>query len=887
MELVMGRGNTVRFSFAVFALALTVELAAQAQGSNREALLDGASPGPASLIWVGRRAPEDRVTLIRAGVTLVAEQERSLLALGDLAAVARTLECMGYSWGLADADVEGWDYYSVHMRGGAGIGELAPCADLVLSEGNWALLRAPAGTPRPCPDSERWRMRRLPLKQMAEPLPPPPEYEGLGEGASLPSSAKPLVQEIANLVTPTLVQGNWNEIINAATTRYSTSSGCATAAQKVYDKFSALGLNPVKQFHTAGHAPNIVGAIAGKVTPAKVCIVVGHVDDMPETGPAPGANDNASGAAMVTSAAQAMAAYTFASTVKFLVVTGEEFDLDGSTYYADRAQSQGEQIQGVLDADMIGWEGDGQPSSENIDVDCNSASLWLGQLLSQCAADYSTGCPVNYFLCPIADYSDHYPFWVNGFSAIMGITDNEGDCNQDGTYDYYHTADDTKAQCGDPTFFNKAVKAYAATLAHMADPLCKPPAPPNGFTANALGANIVLSWTPSAAGLNHEIYRAQGTCTGAVSFSRLGESSTGTYTDTSPVTNTRYAYKVYSKDSTGYCVSATAPCAEGITSGTSCSLSCTATVPSAGTVGSTVSFQATATPSNCSGSPTYAWTFGDGATSTQQNPSHAYSSAGSFNWSMTAAVQGVTCSKQGSITIVDGCSLTCAASVTASSGSVPLSVDFSATSTGTNCPGSPSYSWDFGDGGTSSQRETSHTYQVPGVYGWTLTVTHGGERCTSEGTVTANAPPCSLECSASADPTSGQSPLQVRFASTFSSANCSGQPEFNWSFGDGQNSSEQNPAHTYAKAGVFTWSVTVTADGESCGRGGTVEILQRAPGDCDGDGAVGIGEVQRAINMFLGIAPPECGADCDGDGTISIGELQKVINSFLGLVSTC
>jgi hypothetical protein len=65
------------------------------------------------------------------------------------------------------------------------------------------------------------------------------------------------------------------------------------------------------------------------------------------------------------------------------------------------------------------------------------------------------------------------------------------------------------------------------------------------------------------------------------------------------------------------------------------------------------------------------------------------------------------------------------------------------------------------------------------------------------------------------------------------------------------------------------------------------------PGDCDGDGTVSIGEVQKAINMFLGIAqagapvPPDCGVDCNGDGTVSIGEVQKVINAFLGLTSSC
>jgi len=51
-------------------------------------------------------------------------------------------------------------------------------------------------------------------------------------------------------------------------------------------------------------------------------------------------------------------------------------------------------------------------------------------------------------------------------------------------------------------------------------------------------------------------------------------------------------------------------------------------------------------------------------------------------------------------------------------------------------------------------------------------------------------------------------------------------------------------------------------------------------GDCDGNGSVSIGEVQGAINMFLG-SPPDCGVDADGNGTVSIGEVQTVINNFL------
>jgi PKD repeat protein len=67
----------------------------------------------------------------------------------------------------------------------------------------------------------------------------------------------------------------------------------------------------------------------------------------------------------------------------------------------------------------------------------------------------------------------------------------------------------------------------------------------------------------------------------------------------------------------------------------------------------------------------------------------------------------------------------------------------------------------------------------------------------------------------------------------------------------------------------------------------TLEPGPSVPGDCDGSETVSIGEVQKAINMFLGSIPPDCGVDCNGDGTVSIGEVQKVINGFLGNASSC
>lgn len=97
----------------------------------------------------------------------------------------------------------------------------------------------------------------------------------------------------------------------------------------------------------------------------------------------------------------------------------------------------------------------------------------------------------------------------------------------------------------------------------------------------------------------------------------------------------------------------------GVTIGftNSCALSCTATAPTTGAVGASISFGSaagsTAPVTGCGGSVTYDWNFGDRTPhSTQPNPTHTYNSAGIYSWTLTTNVSGASaCVKTGRITI--------------------------------------------------------------------------------------------------------------------------------------------------------------------------------------------------------------------------------------------
>jgi len=134
------------------------------------------------------------------------------------------------------------------------------------------------------------------------------------------------------------------------------------------------------------------------------------------------------------------------------------------------------------------------------------------------------------------------------------------------------------------------------------------------------------------------------------------------------------------------------------------------------------------------------------------------------------------------------------------SGSAPLAVQFNDTSKNTTA-----WSWDFGDGANSTQRNITHVYTAAGNYIVNLTVSNANGKSIKSATIsvsTTSTPPVAKFTS---NVTQGSAPLAVLFNDTSTNT-----AVWKWDFGDGTNSSERNTTHVYTAVGNFTVNLTAS-----------------------------------------------------------------------------
>jgi len=136
-------------------------------------------------------------------------------------------------------------------------------------------------------------------------------------------------------------------------------------------------------------------------------------------------------------------------------------------------------------------------------------------------------------------------------------------------------------------------------------------------------------------------------------------------------------------------------------------------------------------------------------------------------------------------------------------GCAPLVVNFTDQSSGSPT----SWSWDFGDDGTSTQQNPSHTYTNPGIYTVRLTLSNdcGSDTLTKVEYITAGQDPVA---DFTGSPTSGCAPLTVNFTDQ----STDNPTIWSWDFGDGGWSNQQNPFHVYVSPGVYNLTLSASND---------------------------------------------------------------------------
>jgi hypothetical protein len=203
---------------------------------------------------------------------------------------------------------------------------------------------------------------------------------------------------------------------------------------------------------------NVVATLPGSQAESKdrVYVVSGHYDSMC-TSPvdaacdAPGANDDASGVAVMLELARVMSKRTFDATLVFMAVAGEEQGLVGATYFAEQAKKQNTNVDAMFTNDIVGSTlggngvrdrrslrvfSEGVPSNEteaeaatrrSVGGENDSQSRQLARFIKETATVYVPGFNVRmiYRRDRYLRGGDHIPFLEQGYAAVRFTEPNE------------------------------------------------------------------------------------------------------------------------------------------------------------------------------------------------------------------------------------------------------------------------------------------------------------------------------------------------------------------------------------------------------------------------------------------------------------------------------
>lgn len=222
----------------------------------------------------------------------------------------------------------------------------------------------------------------------------------------------------------------------ASFNRYYRNPSVIKARDFLMDEFESLGFDTHLEEFMIGHtkAYNVVAERKGTLRKDDIYIVGAHYDSISETPDsiAPGAEDNASGAAGLLALARSIKKDPEA-TIRFIAFSGEEAGLLGSKAYVQNLEASEEKgnVKGVFVMDMIGYTAD---DDLDIMIETSERNQDFVNLIMASHKRFCEGRVLSTF-----DYwgSDHVSFIEKSYNAALIIENDYGD------YPFYHNSGDT------------------------------------------------------------------------------------------------------------------------------------------------------------------------------------------------------------------------------------------------------------------------------------------------------------------------------------------------------------------------------------------------------------------------------------------------------------
>ena len=197
-------------------------------------------------------------------------------------------------------------------------------------------------------------------------------------------------------------------------TRLAGSAENEKAVEEIEKNLSELGYE-TSQICYSSRKCSVIADKKGSASEDKVLLVEAHMDSVGKD--FAGADDNASGTAVLMEMARVLSTYKNQKTIRFFVTNGEEGGLLGAEHYVKSLKSDGQikKIVLTINMDMVGWNSNGI-----VELETNSEYDALAKSFASLASTYTT---LKTKITLGAWGSDHVPFLKAGVPAILTIED--------------------------------------------------------------------------------------------------------------------------------------------------------------------------------------------------------------------------------------------------------------------------------------------------------------------------------------------------------------------------------------------------------------------------------------------------------------------------------